>query len=153
MSTWTFMNIKGQGHSLTLVQSHLDSTFLNSFSLETTRPIEAKFHVEPPRDGEMKVCSNGPGHMTKMATMPIYGKNLKKSFFSGIKRPVTLKVVCSIEYYQICSKDDTELTLTFYGKVKFDPLCFCMGKRWNNGFTESIVVYDIKADSCSQPND
>ena len=24
-----------------------------------------------------KVCSNGPGHMTKMATMPIYGKNLK----------------------------------------------------------------------------
>ena len=24
-------------------------------------------------------CSNGPGHMTKMASMPIYGKNLKKS--------------------------------------------------------------------------
>ena len=22
----------------------------------------------------MKVCSNGPGHMTKMAAMPIYGK-------------------------------------------------------------------------------
>ena len=26
-----------------------------------------------------KLYSNGPGHMTKMATMPIYGKNLKKS--------------------------------------------------------------------------
>ena len=25
-----------------------------------------------------KVCSNDPGHMTKMAGMPIYGKNLKK---------------------------------------------------------------------------
>ena len=25
----------------------------------------------------MKVCSNGPGHMTKMAAMPIYGKNFK----------------------------------------------------------------------------
>ena len=24
-------------------------------------------------------CSNGPGHMTKMAAMPIYGKNVKKS--------------------------------------------------------------------------
>ena len=24
---------------------------------------------------EAKVCSNGPGHMTKMAIMPIYGKN------------------------------------------------------------------------------
>ena len=22
----------------------------------------------------------------------------------------------------------------FYGKVKFGPLCFCMEKRWNNGF-------------------
>ena len=55
------------------------STFSNIFSSETTGPIEAKFHVEPPWDGEMKVCSNGPGHMTKMATMPICGKNLKKS--------------------------------------------------------------------------
>ena len=26
-----------------------------------------------------EVCSNGPGHMTKMATMSICGKNLKKS--------------------------------------------------------------------------
>ena len=28
-------------------------------------------------DGGTKVCSNGPGHMPKMAAMPIYGKNLK----------------------------------------------------------------------------
>ena len=26
-----------------------------------------------------KVCSNGSGHMTKMAAMPIYDNNLKKS--------------------------------------------------------------------------
>ena len=32
--------------------------------------------MEPPWDGGTKVCSNGPGHMTKMATMPISGKNL-----------------------------------------------------------------------------
>ena len=55
------------------------STFSNIFSSETTGPIEAKVHVEPPYDGGMKVCSNGPGHMTKMAAMPIYSKNLKKS--------------------------------------------------------------------------
>ena len=48
------------------------STFSSIFSSETTGPIEAKFHIEPPWDGGMKVCSNGPGHMTKMATMPIY---------------------------------------------------------------------------------
>ena len=73
------MNIKGQGYSLTLVQGHADSTFSNLFSLETARPTEAKIHVEPPWDEETNVCSNGPGHMTSMVAMSIYGKNLKQS--------------------------------------------------------------------------
>ena len=30
-------------------------------------------------DRGTKVCSNGSGHMTKMATMPIYANNLKKN--------------------------------------------------------------------------
>ena len=30
-------------------------------------------------DGGTKVCSNGPGHLIKMAAMPIYGKKLKKN--------------------------------------------------------------------------
>ena len=34
--------------------------------------------MEPPWDGGKKVCSNGPGHMTKMAAMTVCGKNLKK---------------------------------------------------------------------------
>ena len=40
------MDIKGQAHSLILVQGHSDSTFLNFFSLETAKPIEAKFYVK-----------------------------------------------------------------------------------------------------------
>ena len=64
------MNIKGQGHSLTLVQGHSDSTFSNFFFLETAWPIEAKFYVEPPLDGGTKVWSNGLGYMTKMAATP-----------------------------------------------------------------------------------
>ena len=55
------------------------STFSNVFSSEITGPIEAKFHMEPPWDGGTEVCSNGRGHLTKMAAMPIYGKKLKKS--------------------------------------------------------------------------
>ena len=54
--------------------------------------------------------------MTKMATMPIYGKNLKKSS-SGIKRPMTFKLGMQyrvLEYYQVCSKDDAWLTLTYF---------------------------------------
>ena len=33
--------------------------------------------MEPPLEGGKKVYINGLGHMTKMAAMPIYGKNLK----------------------------------------------------------------------------
>ena len=40
---------------------------------------EAKSHVESQWYRGTKVCSNGPGQMTKMAAMPIYGKNMKKS--------------------------------------------------------------------------
>ena len=66
------------------------STFSNVFSSETTGPIKLKFHMETPSDAGTKVCSNGPGHMFKMAAMPIYGKNPLKIFFSRTRRPMTL---------------------------------------------------------------
>ena len=65
------------------------STFSNIFSSETTGPIKLKFYMETPRDPGTKVCSNGPDHMTKMAAMPIYGKNPLKIFFSRTRRPMT----------------------------------------------------------------
>ena len=67
------------------------STFSKVFS-ETAGSIEAKFHVEPPWDGGTKVCSRGPGHMTKMPAMPIYGENPSKIFFSGTSGPISTKL-------------------------------------------------------------
>ena len=61
------------------LSSWVRSHFSNVFSSETAWPVKAKFYVEPPWEGGTKVYINGPGHMTKMAAMPIYGKNLKKS--------------------------------------------------------------------------
>ena len=55
------------------------STISNDFSSETTGPIATKFNIQPPGPLGKKNCSNGLGHMTNMAAMPIYGKNLKKS--------------------------------------------------------------------------
>ena len=55
------------------------STFSNIFFSETTGPIRVKFHMEPPWDGGTKVCTTGPGHMTKMAATPICDKPLKKN--------------------------------------------------------------------------
>ena len=53
------------------------STFSNIFSSKTTGPIEAKFHMESPWDGVTKICSNGPGHMTKMAAIPYMVETFK----------------------------------------------------------------------------
>ena len=72
------------------------STISNIFSSETTWPIEAKFYLEPPWEGGTKVCINGPGHMTKMAAMPIYGKNLKKSSSPEPAGRFPRNLVCSI---------------------------------------------------------
>ena len=55
------------------------STISNVFSSETAWPIKAKFYVDSPWEGGTNVHINGPGHKTKMAAMPIYGKNLKIS--------------------------------------------------------------------------
>ena len=65
----------------------------------------------------MKVWSNGPGHMTKMAAMPIYGKNPLKIVFSETGRPTTFGL--SIQHqglgpYKNCSNDDPVLTLTYF---------------------------------------
>ena len=51
---------------------HPSTTISNIFSSETTGPIRFKFHMETPWDAGTKVYSNGRGHMTKMAAMPIY---------------------------------------------------------------------------------
>ena len=65
------------------------STFLNVISSETTGPIELNFHIKTLLDVGTKVCSNGPGHMTKMAVMPIYGKKPFK-IFSRTRKLMTL---------------------------------------------------------------
>ena len=66
-----------QAHKVSLLYTHaLVSVCCHpSFSKisETAWPIKAKFHDEPPWEGGTKVYINGPGHMTRMATMPIYG--------------------------------------------------------------------------------
>ena len=73
------MNVKGQGHSVTLAQGHSDwmAIELSSiFSSETTEPDRVRFYKEQLCLMGTKVYIVGPGHMTKMVSMPIYGKNL-----------------------------------------------------------------------------
>ena len=89
--------------------------------------------MEPPWDGGTKLCSNGLGHMTKMAAMSIYSKNLKKKiFFFGTKRPMTLNRGMQhwvLEYYQVCSNNYPGLTLTYFtARSNLVPYAFVWGK-------------------------
>ena len=53
---------------------------------------------------------------------------------------MTLKV--SMQYVQMMTLSRPWL---FYGKVKFGPLCFCVGKKGKTmDFSETIIVYDLK---------
>ena len=127
------------------------STFSNIFFSETTGLIEAKFHMEPPWDEGMKVCSNDPGHMTKVAVMPIYSKNLKKSSSRKIKRPMTLKFCMQhrvLKYYQVYSNDDPGLTMTYFTtRSNLVPYVFVWEKGKTMDFSETIVVNDLKVAS------
>ena len=46
--------------------------------------------MEPQWDGGTKVCSRGLGHMTKMATMSIYGKKPLKNLLLQNQRATDL---------------------------------------------------------------
>ena len=101
----------------------------------------------------LKVCSNGPGHMTmKMAAMPIYSKNLKSSS-PETKMLMTLKLGMHhrmLEFFQVCTNDDTGLTLTYF-TARSNLVLYAF--VWENGktidFSETVVVYDFKVGRCS----
>ena len=109
--------------------------------------------MEPPWDGRRKVYSTGPSHMTKMAAMPIYDKNLKESSFPEQKRSMTLKLgmpLWVLKHYQVCSNDDPGLTLTYFtARSYLVPYAFVWEKGKTMYCSESIVVYDVKVGRCS----
>ena len=65
----------------------------------------------------MKICQHDAGHMTKMAAMPIYGKNPSKIFFSGTGRRISTKLGMwyrGLQSIIVCSNDDPGVTLTYF---------------------------------------
>ena len=74
-----------------------------------------------------------------------------KFFFSGTKRPMTLKLGMQhrvLEYYQVCSTDDPGLTLTYFtARSNLVPYAFVWEKGKKMDISETIVVYDVKVGS------
>ena len=65
------------------------------------------------------------GHMTKMAAMPIYGKNFfKKIFFPGTNGPILMKLILKHQRPKLfisCANYDPGLTLNYIstGRLNF----------------------------------
>ena len=90
--------------------------------------------VEPQWDGGTKVCLRCLGHMTKMATTSIYGKNPSEIFFRT-KGQWPCGLVCSIGPIIVCSNDDSRLTLTYFMArsilVSYAFICGKLRKSFN----------------------
>ena len=75
---------------------------------------------------------NNPGHMTKMAAMPIYGKNPSKFFFSGTTGLISTKLGMKhrgLEYYNVFINYDLWMTLTqFMARSTWVDHAFKWGK-------------------------
>ena len=92
----------GYSIAMVLCPSIVYPPFSKIFFSKTAGPIKARFHMEPQWDGGTKFYLLSLGHMTKLATTPIYGKN-PSEIFSRTKGPVI-----------VCSNDDPRLTLTYF---------------------------------------
>ena len=94
--------------------------------------------------------------MTKLAAMPIYDKNLKKIFFSGTKRLMTLKLGMQhrvLKYYQVYLNDYPGLTLIYFtARSNVVPYAFVWEKGKAMYFSETIVVCCIKVGRCKPLN-
>ena len=88
----------------------------NIFFSETAGQIKAKFLCGASLGRGMEICSGHLGHMTKMAAMPIYGKNHSK-IFSGASGPICKKLGVTHQGLLsiiVCSNDDPGVTLTYF---------------------------------------
>ena len=79
-------------------------------------------------------------------------KSIKKNFFSGTKRLMTLKVCMQhwvLKCYQFCSNDDPGLILTcFMARSNLVPYAFVWEKGKTMNFSETVLVYDGKVGRC-----
>ena len=83
-------------------------------------------------------------HMTKMAAMPIYGKNLKKNLLHWNQKADDLEswhVASGARVGPSCSNDDPGLTLTYFtARSNLVPYGFVWEKVKTMDFSETITV-------------
>ena len=74
---------------LTLARGHLHLKIETCFSQKHCVIFNQILYV---RCMETRIYKHDAGRMTKMAAMPIFGKNPSKIFFTGTSRPISMKL-------------------------------------------------------------
>ena len=95
----------------------------------------------------MKIYTNELGHMTNMATMPIYGKNLKKSNSPEAIDRWPWNLVRSIVYASTTkvANYDPGLTLTYFTSKSIWLHWLLYGRKWKlSVFLELIAALGLK---------
>ena len=82
--------------------------------------------------------------MTKMAAMPIYGKNPSKIFFSESGGPISKKLGMKhqwLKYYNVYINHDPVVTLTYFTirSTSTGRQCIGMGKTFKKSFKVKIL--------------
>ena len=119
----------------------------NLFFSKTVGQFVTKIHMKAWRRTGMKICTNELGHMTNMAAMPIYGKNLKKSSSPEPLDPWPWNLVCNIVYGST-TKVVQIMTLGWpwpilrQGQIWSHRLLY--GKSENYFFFETIAALGLK---------
>ena len=140
MSTWSFMNTKGQGHWLTLVQ--IFQIFQKPNFMWSLLGI-----------GERKLIQ-----MVQVTWQRPYMVKTIEDIFLWNRKADDLEswnLVYSIEYYsttKFFSNDAPGLTLTYF-MTRWAPMLLYWKKVKTMAFSETIVVYDIKVVRCSHQNE
>ena len=73
----------------------INVTFSNIFS-ETTRPIKAKFYVEPPCDRGKELYPNGPGQVKIGPSCLCMGKKVKQWIFQKLLKSMMSTLVDAV---------------------------------------------------------
>ena len=136
----------GGAYSISMLRRPMWSIISNIFSTETAWPIKAKFYVKPPWKGGTNFYINGPGHMTKMSTMPIYSKKTLTIFCSRTGSLMILKLGMQhkgLKLYKVYINDEPGLTLTYFtARSNWVAYMFEWGKLLQSFFGGKLAAKD-----------
>ena len=117
--------------------------FSKIFFSETAWPIKAKFYMKHLWEGGTNVYINNPGHMTKMAAMPIYDKKpfknlLLRNHWTDFNQTWHEALMTQVLQCVYKSWPCGDLDL-FYGKVNIGRQCIWMGKTFKMSFKVKVL--------------